>query len=101
MAVLRMGFTSSRRPEQLERRHRRHANACDHIRVRAHGARVSNRISTKYRPFDKRERAMTHAPTGAMRPNSGFSERKRWFQLMVGVVCMVATANIQYAWTLF
>ncbi|WP_076592961.1 oxalate/formate MFS antiporter [Herminiimonas arsenitoxidans] len=26
---------------------------------------------------------------------------KRWWQLVVGVVCMIATANIQYAWTLF
>ena len=26
---------------------------------------------------------------------------KRWLQLIVGVVCMIATANIQYAWTLF
>jgi MFS transporter, OFA family, oxalate/formate antiporter len=25
----------------------------------------------------------------------------RWFQLIMGVVCMVAAANIQYAWTLF
>jgi MFS transporter, OFA family, oxalate/formate antiporter len=25
----------------------------------------------------------------------------RWLQLVVGVVCMVAAANIQYAWTLF
>ncbi|HSK41257.1 MAG TPA: oxalate/formate MFS antiporter [Arenibaculum sp.] len=25
----------------------------------------------------------------------------RWFQLVVGIVCMVAAANIQYAWTLF
>ncbi|MCS0503975.1 oxalate/formate MFS antiporter [Ancylobacter mangrovi] len=30
-----------------------------------------------------------------------FSEGRRWLQLAVGVVCMVATANIQYAWTLF
>ena len=26
---------------------------------------------------------------------------KRWWQLVVGVICMIATANIQYAWTLF
>ncbi|MGU3495691.1 oxalate/formate MFS antiporter [Xanthobacteraceae bacterium A53D] len=25
----------------------------------------------------------------------------RWFQLIAGVVCMVAAANIQYSWTLF
>ncbi|QQP93384.1 oxalate/formate MFS antiporter (plasmid) [Skermanella sp. TT6] len=29
------------------------------------------------------------------------SARMRWIQLAVGVICMVATANIQYAWTLF
>nr|WP_263971526.1 oxalate/formate MFS antiporter [Terrihabitans soli] len=34
-----------------------------------------------------------------MRPN--VSESTRWIQLAVGVVCMIATANIQYAWTLF
>lgn len=25
----------------------------------------------------------------------------RWLQLVVGIVCMIATANLQYAWTLF
>ncbi|MFG7489928.1 oxalate/formate MFS antiporter, partial [Methylorubrum rhodesianum] len=25
----------------------------------------------------------------------------RWLQIVLGVVCMVAAANIQYAWTLF
>nr|WP_315592865.1 oxalate/formate MFS antiporter [uncultured Cupriavidus sp.] len=44
---------------------------------------------------------MTHAPTGALRPNPQVSDSKRWIQLLVGVVCMIATANIQYAWTLF
>ncbi|WP_342052013.1 MULTISPECIES: oxalate/formate MFS antiporter [unclassified Cupriavidus] len=29
------------------------------------------------------------------------TDNKRWLQLIAGVVCMVATANIQYAWTLF
>ena len=29
------------------------------------------------------------------------ADRTRWLQLAVGVICMVATANIQYAWTLF
>ena len=29
------------------------------------------------------------------------SGNTRWFQLAVGVICMIATANIQYAWTLF
>lgn len=34
-------------------------------------------------------------------PGADFSESRRWIQLVVGIVCMVATANIQYAWTLF
>ena len=25
----------------------------------------------------------------------------RWVQLIVGIVCMVAVANIQYSWTMF
>ncbi|MGA4555420.1 oxalate/formate MFS antiporter, partial [Methylorubrum aminovorans] len=25
----------------------------------------------------------------------------RWLQIVFGVICMVAAANIQYAWTLF
>ena len=29
------------------------------------------------------------------------SDNTRWLQLAVGVICMIATANIQYAWTLF
>ncbi|WP_280138062.1 oxalate/formate MFS antiporter [Ancylobacter rudongensis] len=37
----------------------------------------------------------------AVGPGQDYSESRRWLQLVVGVVCMVATANIQYAWTLF
>ncbi len=29
------------------------------------------------------------------------SDGARWMQIVVGIVCMVAAANIQYAWTLF
>jgi MFS transporter, OFA family, oxalate/formate antiporter len=29
------------------------------------------------------------------------SDNRRWLQIAFGVVCMVAAANIQYAWTLF
>lgn len=29
------------------------------------------------------------------------ADTNRWIQLVVGVVCMVAAANVQYAWTLF
>jgi MFS transporter, OFA family, oxalate/formate antiporter len=34
--------------------------------------------------------------TAAARPPSG-----RWLQLLVGIVCMVMIANLQYGWTLF
>ncbi|WP_431856084.1 oxalate/formate MFS antiporter [Azospirillum sp.] len=34
---------------------------------------------------------------GAARP----SDKVRWMQIVAGIVCMVAAANIQYAWTLF
>ena len=27
--------------------------------------------------------------------------RNRWFQLLVGIIGMVAIANLQYGWTLF
>jgi len=42
---------------------------------------------------------MSEKANPALRPN--VSEATRWLQLIVGVICMVATANIQYAWTLF
>ena len=42
---------------------------------------------------------MSEPSNPALRPN--VSESTRWLQLAVGVICMVATANIQYAWTLF
>ncbi|GBD49089.1 oxalate/formate MFS antiporter [Methylopila sp. Yamaguchi] len=42
---------------------------------------------------------MAQASDPALRPN--VSEKTRWTQIVVGVICMVATANIQYAWTLF
>ena len=34
-------------------------------------------------------------------PRPNVAESTRWIQLVVGIVCMIATANIQYAWTLF
>jgi OFA family oxalate/formate antiporter-like MFS transporter len=40
--------------------------------------------------------AMTTSTSG-----SGQSPANRWVQLAVGVACMVAASNIQYAWTLF
>lgn len=42
---------------------------------------------------------MSEPSNPALRPS--VSESTRWLQLVVGVICMVATANIQYAWTLF
>ncbi|HSI58775.1 MAG TPA: oxalate/formate MFS antiporter [Ideonella sp.] len=44
---------------------------------------------------------MSELSAAAIRPDQQVSERRRWMQLVVGIVCMVATANIQYAWTLF
>ncbi len=44
---------------------------------------------------------MNNSSAAAFRPNPEVSEKTRWTQLIVGVICMVATANIQYAWTLF
>jgi MFS transporter, OFA family, oxalate/formate antiporter len=42
---------------------------------------------------------MSPTSVAAQRPN--VSEKTRWLQIVVGVICMIATANIQYAWTLF
>lgn len=28
-------------------------------------------------------------------------QRSRWFQLVIGIVCMAMIANLQYGWTLF
>ena len=44
---------------------------------------------------------MHNSSTAALQPHQPTSDRTRWIQLAVGVVCMIATANIQYAWTLF
>ncbi len=41
------------------------------------------------------------SPTAVSSPKPQVSESTRWIQIVVGVVCMIATANIQYAWTLF
>lgn len=42
-----------------------------------------------------------HNPSAAALPPQIGSDSTRWIQLAVGVICMIATANIQYAWTLF
>jgi OFA family oxalate/formate antiporter-like MFS transporter len=39
------------------------------------------------------------ASNPALRPD--VKDSTRWLQIVVGVICMIATANIQYAWTLF
>ena len=44
---------------------------------------------------------MHNSSAAALQPHQPTSDRTRWIQLAVGVVCMIATANIQYAWTLF
>ena len=35
--------------------------------------------------------------SAALLPNLPASDKTRWIQLVVGVICMIATANIQYA----
>ncbi|MGD9669704.1 MAG: oxalate/formate MFS antiporter [Hyphomicrobiaceae bacterium] len=37
----------------------------------------------------------------APQAQAGSGLKSRWIQIVVGVICMVAAANIQYAWTLF
>jgi len=44
---------------------------------------------------------MHNASPATLPANQPASDMTRWIQLAVGVVCMIATANIQYAWTLF
>src|SRR5262249_49580765 len=35
------------------------------------------------------------------RPAERVSEATRWTQLIIGIICMVMIANLQYGWTLF
>lgn len=37
----------------------------------------------------------------AAAPQAAAAVKGRWMQLVLGVICMMAAANIQYAWTLF
>src|ERR1700734_2794076 len=39
--------------------------------------------------------------TREMVSGSGVAARGRWTQLLVGILCMVMIANLQYGWTLF
>src|SRR5436190_23820326 len=43
----------------------------------------------------------TTTGTPSVRTTAHASAGYRWLQLLLGVACMVAAANIQYAWTLF
>ncbi len=44
---------------------------------------------------------MSSVASSMSNPTPATSGKTRWIQLVVGVICMIATANIQYAWTLF
>ena len=44
---------------------------------------------------------MSELSASAIRADQPIKESTRWLQLVVGIVCMIATANVQYAWTLF
>src|ERR1700753_3879684 len=44
---------------------------------------------------------MTVASGAAAQPTTTVSEFPRWGQLIVGVICMVMIANLQYGWTFF
>ena len=35
------------------------------------------------------------------RPPAAIPAANRWLQLIIGIVCMVMIANLQYGWTLF
>ena len=39
-------------------------------------------------------------PSGGLQTSHSIN-RKRWAQLIAGLVCMIMTANLQYGWTLF
>ncbi len=39
--------------------------------------------------------------TSSIAPDRPVTSSNRWLQIVLGVACMVAAANIQYAWTLF
>ena len=44
---------------------------------------------------------MSNASAASLKGAPVANPNTRWIQLLVGVICMIATANIQYAWTLF
>src|SRR5260221_853797 len=41
------------------------------------------------------------APTSVVGARAPTSEATRWGQLVLGIICMVMIANLQYGWTLF
>src|SRR5580658_10547991 len=44
---------------------------------------------------------MTASSTAALRSEAAAFSIARWAQLIVGIICMVLIANLQYGWTLF
>ncbi len=44
---------------------------------------------------------LSQGAAAASRTHAGSGLKSRWVQIVVGIICMVAAANIQYAWTLF
>src|ERR1700759_4943177 len=44
---------------------------------------------------------MTTTTTDTVHTRALASEGTRWTQLIVGIICMVMIANLQYGWTLF
>jgi uncharacterized membrane protein YqjE len=45
--------------------------------------------------------AMTASTTELISSREAASETTRWGQLIIGIICMVMIANLQYGWTLF
>src|SRR5881397_2286012 len=44
---------------------------------------------------------MSVAPSATAQTRATASEATRWGQLILGIICMVMIANLQYGWTLF
>src|SRR6185369_8823555 len=48
-----------------------------------------------------REGCETRQFRNAVQERGSMNENKRWLQLVVGMICMVMIANLQYGWTYF
>ena len=44
---------------------------------------------------------MTASTTDLISSREAASETTRWGQLIIGIICMVMIANVQYGWTVF